>query len=337
MPMRQTLTKDDKYPDGVVASFFESHQDDVMVDLAYVHESLHDTDELSSPPDGGNVEDILHDELVPNPQSEFATQKNDLITRCLHDHERLQKLKIFMRIQWLHIFQLFSKYLEGNMDELFASLKDLSHCSSKLYLKVLGSTEYRSELRAVFQVGDLQAPHFTLGAIICNRLYEMFVHHLSERVVVEYQTEVVSLRVGDMPVEGLGKIRYVGGWAIRKELEQARRYVRQNMLSQQPQTRGAVRNAHAKCMLLEENVIVPFAWLKDNTAFPATLEVTEVRQYRESGLVHVTDACFEFFKAVEEKRVQLLNTTRLQNCHDNSDFTDAAIREIKNDAGVQLT
>ena len=59
--------------------------------------------------------------------------------------------------------------------------------------------------------------------------------------------------------------------------------------------------------------------------FPGTLEVTEDRQYRERGLIHISDACFECLKRIEEQRQQLMNETRLQQSDRKDQFVDDAI------------
>ena len=59
--------------------------------------------------------------------------------------------------------------------------------------------------------------------------------------------------------------------------------------------------------------------------FPGTLEVTEDRQYRERGLIHISDACFECLKRIEEQRRQLMNETRLQQSDRKDQFVDDAI------------
>ena len=51
------------------------------------------------------------------------------------------------------------------------------------------------------------------------------------------------------------------------------------------------------CELLEENVIVPFAKLSQSTKVAETLDVTEARQYRERGLIHISDNAYRFFMA----------------------------------------
>lgn len=83
------------------------------------------------------------------------------------------------------------------------------------------------------------------------------------------------MNVSDMAAEGLTKLKHVGGWAIRKELERCRRYIRQHLYSQSSETRQSVQIAHPKGELLEKNAIIQFSWLKKNTNFPGTLEVIE--------------------------------------------------------------
>ena len=68
-----------------------------------------------------------------------------------------------------------------------------------------------------------------------------------------------------MPPEGLVKYIFVGGWAIRKELEHCRKFIRQNLYSQSTTISQSVLTAYTKCELLEDNVIVQYFWLKDNT------------------------------------------------------------------------
>ena len=82
--------------------------------------------------------------------------------------------------------------------------------------------------------------------------------------------------------------------------------------------------------LLEDNIIVQFAWLEDNTSAPETLEVTEDRQYRERGLLHISDEAFGFFNILESLRVQEMNMSRLIGSNDKACFNDTAPETILN-------
>ena len=64
--------------------------------------------------------------------------------------------------------------------------------------------------------------------------------------------------------------------------------------------------------LLEENVIVPFAKLSESTKVAETLDVTEARQYRERGLILISDNAYRFFLAMESERLKLINNHKLK-------------------------
>ena len=49
-----------------------------------------------------------------------------------------------------------------------------------------------------------------------------------------------------------------------------------------------------KMDLLDNNVVIPYDVLEKATDDFDTLNVTESRQYRERGLLHITDETFDF-------------------------------------------
>ena len=77
-------------------------------------------------------------------------------------------------------------------------------------------------------------------------------------------------------------------------------------------------------------MIVQYSWLKDNTRFSESLEVTEDRQFRERGLLHISDQTFCCFKRIEEIRVAEMNRDRLVPGN-RSDFLDVVIEKIQCD------
>jgi len=80
-----------------------------------------------------------------------------------------------------------------------------------------------------------------------------------------------------------------------------------------------------------------FAWLKDNTSAPETLKVTEDRQCRERGLLHISDKAFGFSKILESLRVQGMNMSRLVGSNDKARFTDTALETILNNLTLACT
>lgn len=106
------------------------------------------------------------------------------------------------------------------------SRKKLTEAAHKLYVAVIGSVDLRQESHTLFQVEHLSAAQISISSSICLQLFELFVHELSTAIERDHATSEVNFNVQDMPMQGLAKQRHVGGWAFRKELEKARRYMR---------------------------------------------------------------------------------------------------------------
>ena len=47
-------------------------------------------------------------------------------------------------------------------------------------------------------------------------------------------------------------------------------------------------------MSLEESIIILYYKLEETTNLPDTLQVTEERQFRERGLIHISDEAYKF-------------------------------------------
>lgn len=117
---------------------------------------------------------------------------------------------------------------------------------------------------------------------------------------------------------GRSKVRHVDGWAVRKVLNSSRRYIQRNVFTKCSSTLARVETEQIACQLLEENVIRPYSELEENSMFPDTLQVTEGRQYRERGLLHISDQAYVFFMELEKKRVDLLNLNVLKKAREKN-------------------
>lgn len=146
-------------------------------------------------------------------------------------------------------------------------------------------------------------------------------------------TDPVNFNVKEMPAEGLAKLRYVGAWAIRKVLNNEKKYVRDNIASSVAHTQQLVEMSYARCNLLEEFVVANFSVLEKTSKYPESLSVTEDRQYRRRGLIHIEDAAFEFFIEAESLRVQHLNENKMKQLKE--DVVDSALATLKDDKGLQ--
>ena len=156
----------------------------------HVHQTLHQNEaELTSLPEHIKVEVIIEEQCIPQPMSEFAKAKNTLLTCVMTDcMARLQ-----LRIQWFKIFQILSRYLTNNLDDLYMSRNDLSQCTSELYVYLIGSVDFRRELQALFVVEDLLDQNLAIGSATTHQLFKLFVHELSQKVIAQHLSESLSV------------------------------------------------------------------------------------------------------------------------------------------------
>jgi len=122
---------------------------------------------------------------------------------------------------------------------------------------------------------------------VSNSAYSQFLERLRYVMNELRQEEVIPSNVEQMSGVGRSKIRHVGGWAVRKVLNRARKYIQMNVYTNSESTMASVKKQQLICELLEENVIQPYIELEEKSKFPETLEVTEGRQYRQRGLLHI--------------------------------------------------
>jgi len=83
----------------------------------------------------------------------------------------------------------------------------------------------------------------------------------------------------------------------------------------------------------EENIVQSFDQLQERSVFQKTVQVTEARQYRQRGLLHISDDVYLFFMQLEQRRVELLNVHVLKSEHDN--LVEAAISSLTRDADLK--
>jgi hypothetical protein len=140
---------------------------------------------------------------------------------------------------------------------LYISRKEQTDATHFVYIGILNSIDYRRELRDLFVVQELQEEHYSVGAKFCLDLYAHLVHVIADKVSANHENDqITSLNVTEIPLEGLAKVRHVGGWVFRKESERRRKYVRDNMFSLDPTTKKSVEGAYEICNILEEHVVV---------------------------------------------------------------------------------
>lgn len=172
-------------------------------------------------------------------------------------------------------------------------------------------------------------PQRAVAIQLATFVYYGFLEHLNCIVREEATSEPVIFDVGEMTEVGRSKVRLVGGWAVRKVLSRARKYVQRNVHTNSSSTLAIVESQQRACELLEENIIQPFDQLEESSKFPESLQVTEERQYRQRGLPHISDHAYVFFLSLEQRRVDLLNFQVLKKARE--DMVEAALDSLSSE------
>ncbi len=87
--------------------------------------------------------------------------------------------------------------------------------------------------------------------------------------------------------------------------------------------------------LLEDDLIVPFDSLINETEAAETLTVTESQQYLSRGLLHISDGTYKFLLLLEQQRVNKINENQL--LHEKGNMLAAALIKIIGNKQLKAT
>lgn len=95
-----------------------------------------------------------------------------------------------------------------------------------------------------------------------------------------------------------------------------------------------VKRHHEICELIEESLVGSLAVLEQASLHKDTLQVTEARQYRERGLIHIEDDVYTLFMALESERVQLLNSEAMRK--EKANMAEVAYQQLMENKELKL-
>lgn len=321
--------------DSIVEDYFERPGFDTPIHLSLVHDQLvkHESDLAKPVVDLIDVNEILASLKVKCPTSDFAKEKNSSIELLLTYHK--ENVHIFANIIWYHSFLLIKSYIEENTEEVVVDMsrQRFTLVTGKFH-QLLGSEVYAEYISGLWDTTEYSRVKKSISSQIAIDIYWKFMDHLSKVVKKEMEITPMQFNVQEMSAAGRAKLRHVGAWAVRKVLERSRKYVRENIFTENSYTLQKVYEQQCKCELLEEYIVVPFSQIENTTKFPETLEVTENRQYRSRGLLHISDSSYMFFVALESLRVSLMNNAKLSVHRDK--MVEAAHNEMTKNESLKL-
>ena len=128
-----------------------------------------------------------------------------------------------------------------------------------------------------------------------------------------------------------GKIRYVGGWVMRKVSEKSKAYIKANITSRDSVVRKNIKKEIMK-VKITDMLITSSSALTEHSKYKESLCVTANKQNRTQGLLNIVDTAFVFFSALEESRVNLLTKKRLDQLR--GDLVVKGIDTVMNDKTI---
>ena len=257
---------------------------------------LDSSHELTSPPDDFDIKQFL-EKFANDPEDDCYTTAFKSAAKYGIAH--LELFELLSGIFWCRIATLFKDYLPENSDELHVTNKEFTWATARVHQMFL-TQEYRSDIITAFGVQkwtEIDDGQSGVCTCLLLHIYQLFVSKLG-KLIHDHDREAAEadrIDVHEMCAEGRGKIRYVGGWALKKCLDKWRRYVVDNKFSESPAVRVKLNTEMKKVELLENHAIAPFEILQRSSTNPETLEATETQQYRRRGLLHISDNAYVFF------------------------------------------
>ncbi|KAK3700475.1 hypothetical protein QZH41_004729 [Actinostola sp. cb2023] len=319
--------------DDFLKNIFEEECQQI-ISLVEVNATLQEhEEELSQPPESLNRNDLLSSLKSPEARAGTTGHAKNLLLDSLQlteDEHTHEKLIAFLKVIWNHLFNIVDNHTAENLDETITKItrQQFTAATGDLHA-FFKSQEYKAYLHDLFGVSALTKVQSMVGGDIVLSLYTRFLAHLADKVHQDGHDveDEEPFSVWNMTDEGKAKVRYVGGWALRKVMEKSRHHIKDNMQTKVDETMSKVEKSTSKVELIQDELCVQYMSIATSSKYQATLDVTESRQYRERGLIHISDEAFEFFMLLEQNRVEMLNKKRLRNL--GSEMIEKTLEEMK--------
>ena len=177
-------------------------------------------DKLSAPPAHFSVKDFL--ETIKN-DTHHDPFSMSIKEEAQYGANNLELFELLAGILWCRIVNIFRECLPKSGEH--TTNRDFICATTQLNHLFL-TKGYRSDLVSAFNVhswSDINDGQRTLGMQLVFHIYKLVTSELSKLVRTQ-EVEHIPFTVSEMGPDGRGKIRYIGGWAVRKYLEKSRRY-----------------------------------------------------------------------------------------------------------------
>lgn len=246
---------------------------------------------------------------------EYVKNEIQVVDRAI---SLLPKFTILIKIIWLKVYDLLEKFIKENVAETRFSVAAIKGVFHQIW-DINRQSEFKRWLQKAFESlesdgekSPLTEVEMSFGTQLAYGVFLNVLNVIANEVRSQCINQCTRFQVSAMDSQGKGKVRFVFAWAVSRILKQSRTYVHAHMYSESQIVQKKVKKERQKIEILENTVIIPYDILCTSTNYPETLDVTESRQFRTHGLLHVTDKVYELSLEFEQARVTTLNTSMLQ-------------------------
>ena len=252
------------FPDGTsdehTSESFEKDTILLSCDLAEVYEQLTENESSLAMPCEEDIKK-LKAYLLSSKSTEahtlFVKQENNAIDILLNP-ENIRQLDSFMCVVWYQVYVVVHDHVfeNGDSDDMVFNFQrqHFTEATAGMH-EFFTSSEFANYICAIFSCLNPSPPQRTIAVKLSMEIYKSFLRHLVSLMQEHHDCANIDFNVEDMSSSGRSKVRYVGGWAVRKIITKYRKYVHQNMYLSNPCTMTSVHRKQKLCDLLDENVI----------------------------------------------------------------------------------
>ncbi|XP_070556108.1 uncharacterized protein [Ptychodera flava] len=239
----------------------------------------------------------------------------NIILDDLQEPGKLPRTHAFIENQWKIIYGILKAHSSGCPGEVGShTRKSFTGHFEQLHSHITSDSVKRS-----FE--DVCREPLTLNHIECMStilldINRLIIREISDIFRAQQQNVSDAEIAATLSESGMAKIRYVGGWATAKCLKKCQQYLSQNCSSLEHSVRLTLRKCFQKKKLIE-GIIWSAQYVHEHSEYKDTLSVVDYRQYKQGGLVHISDRAQDFFVALEQQRVSLMTTANFNSHKSN--------------------
>lgn len=258
----KTFTFPEQLCDDPFTSYYEQDDEEMVRDIVQVYHELSKLDsELSTPPDSVAVTDILMSMKIAKLLSRLARDRNACL-QPLAEESFEGKTTTFLKLVWLCYYQFFKDHVIENPSKVIFNISQgaFTGCTAKVH-SFLNSPEFDEYLKGLFNCHEVRHSQEEVASALSMKLYNLFLGNLVQIISSKHETESeepLRFNVSEMAEPGKAKIRQIGRWAIRRLLENERKYATDNIHTKDKCTLQKAEESVSICDLIKETFLIPY-------------------------------------------------------------------------------